>query len=112
MTFGNSAFTFAGQPLAGALTPGVSLEAKSLSGWQAAWAAGRDYSPGGVSQIAKPLEQSAWVLACVRLLAGPLASVPLQWFDSADTSSRSLLAEDGERSRFWQAPCEDDFGPV
>jgi len=109
-TIGNSAFTFAGQLPAGNLTPAV--EAKSLSAWQRAWAAGGDLSSGDSSRIGSPLEQSEWTLACVRMLANPLCSVPLAWWDSADTTEREPLAPDAERADFWHSPTMDDFGAV
>ena len=110
MNFGNSAFTLAGQPLAGSLTPGV--ETKALSGWARAWASGSDVATSSGDKIHSPFEQSEWMLACARLVTNPLCSVPLKWWDSADAMERTPMAGDSRRAAFWDAPCADDFGRV
>jgi SPP1 gp7 family putative phage head morphogenesis protein len=72
-------------------------------GWQQAWARGDDLGIGshGSVRLAKAAQQSAWVFRCLQLIAGPIRSVPLEWFaphdDQAEIKDADLLA-------FWRRP--------
>jgi SPP1 gp7 family putative phage head morphogenesis protein len=69
-------------------------------GWQQAWARGEDVHPGAAVQLHEAGRQSAWVFRCLQLIAGPLRSVPLEWY--APGAQEEL--DDADLLSFWRRP--------
>jgi SPP1 gp7 family putative phage head morphogenesis protein len=78
----------------------------NVKGWQQAWARGEDLgSLGGGSSSSRFHEaasQSAWVFRCLQLIAGPIRSVPLEWYEPGSDEQDEL--NDSELSTFWRRP--------
>lgn len=89
-------------------TLAIGYEKKS-SAFERAWMRGEDiFSSGGsASALASPLD-SEWIIACLRLLIGPLEAVGLGWY--ADARFTEPLAPVPDRDAFWSRPCADDYG--
>lgn len=78
----------------------------SKKGWQQAWARGDDTTlPGGSSstKLHNPAAQSAWVFRCLQLIAGPIRSVPLEWYAMTGRHEQSEM-DDPDLASFWARP--------
>lgn len=78
----------------------------SKKGWQQAWARGDDTTlPGGSSstKLHNPSAQSAWVFRCLQLIAGPIRSVPLEWYAMTGRHEQTEL-DDPKLASFWARP--------
>lgn len=83
----------------------------STRSWRQAWACGDDTTLGdGVSaSLHEAARQSAWVFRCLQLIAGPIRSVPLEWYQLAGRNEQVEL-DDMELAQFWARPAETAGG--
>ena len=78
----------------------------NFKGWQQAWARGEDVGTlsggGSASTFHHAAAQSAWVFRCLQLIAGPIRSVPLEWYAPGADEQEEL--SDPDLLAFWRRP--------
>lgn len=78
-------------------------------GWRQAWARGDDAGGGsGDASLANPAQQSAWVLRCLQLIAGPVRAMPLRWYDKAGADRQEIM--DDDLALYWDRPAAAGSG--
>lgn len=83
-------------------------------GWQQAWARKDDLGgldgTGGTShtRFHQAAAQSAWVFRCLQLVAGPIRSIPLEWYAVGHDEQDEL--NDPELAAFWRRPAVTSGG--
>lgn len=80
--------------------------------WQQAWARGDDASLGGGAgraTLTNAAAQSAWVFRCLQLIAGPIRSVPLEWYALSGPQQQMEL-NDPDLAAFWARPAVTSGG--